>query len=89
MVQEPARPKAESKQPSSVDLSTQLLMKIADELSSIKEELSTLKKELAMYKGETAPVSKETSEQEEKTKGFFDEEEDEKLPLPVMSWTTF
>lgn len=72
---------AEPKQGTTVDLSTQLLMKIADELSSIKKELFTLKEELAVYKGnvpQTAPVE---AEQEEKSSGFFDDEEDEKIAL--------
>jgi hypothetical protein len=57
--------------PASKDLSTQLLMKIADELSSIKDELSTLKKELSTIRaGKPAEDA-----------GFFDEEDDDKIAL--------
>jgi hypothetical protein len=62
---------------SSPDLSTQLLMRIADELASIRTELSTLKSELAGIKTETA--SAETDEAQ--NRGFFDEEDDEKIAL--------
>jgi hypothetical protein len=55
------------------DLSTQLLMRIADELSSIRAELATLKKELAHIKSE-AP--------EPGGQGFFNEAgDDEKIAL--------
>jgi hypothetical protein len=55
------------------DLSTQLLMKIADEVSSIRMELATLKKELSHIKSE-AP--------EPGGQGFFNEaEDDEKIAL--------
>ncbi|AEJ19441.1 hypothetical protein [Gracilinema caldarium] len=66
---------------SSVDLSTQLLMKIADELSTIKKELSTLKEELATYKNKPSINEETKSSSEEKQKGFFDDEEDEKIAL--------
>ncbi|MDR2304254.1 MAG: hypothetical protein LBE10_06675 [Treponema sp.] len=55
------------------DLSTRLLMKIAEELSSIHAELSTLKKEFTALKS-GVPAGEEQS-------GFFDEEEDEKIAL--------
>ncbi|MDR1446167.1 MAG: hypothetical protein LBI90_04645 [Treponema sp.] len=55
------------------DLSTKLLMKIAEELSSIRVELSTLKKEFIVLKS-GAPAGEEQG-------GFFDEEEDEKIAL--------
>ena len=57
------------------DLSTQLLMKIADELSSIRNELSTLKKEFAGLQsvgGEKADAVQG---------GFFGEVDDEKIAL--------
>ncbi|MCL1929044.1 MAG: hypothetical protein FWG07_09685 [Treponema sp.] len=57
------------------DLSTQLLQRIADELSSIKKEISSLKSELSVVRGEI-----KTSESTEST-GFFDEEDDEKIAL--------
>ncbi|WP_304224867.1 hypothetical protein [Gracilinema caldarium] len=72
---------AEPKQGTTVDLSTQLLMKIADELSSIKKELFTLKEELAVYKGNVPQAAPAEAEQEEKSSGFFDDEEDEKIAL--------
>ncbi|MDR1307904.1 MAG: hypothetical protein LBK74_10070 [Treponema sp.] len=56
-------------------LSTQLLMKIADELSSIKKELSSLKSELAVVRGGAAEAV------DAKGGGFFDEEDDEKIAL--------
>ncbi|MDR2662526.1 MAG: hypothetical protein LBC31_05965 [Treponema sp.] len=57
-------------------LSTQLLMKIADELSSIKRELSSLKSELAVVRGGAAAEAADA-----KGGGFFDEEDDEKIAL--------
>ena len=56
------------------DLSTQLLMKIAEELSSIRTELSSLKKE---FSGIKAAAAQEEGEE----KGFFGEEDDEKIAL--------
>jgi hypothetical protein len=60
------------------DLSTQLLMKIADELSSIRTELSVLKKEFSSVRGK-APAGEDKGEGQKK--GFFDEAEDEKIAL--------
>jgi len=62
-----------------IDLSNQLLMKIADELSSIKKELSSLKQEFSVVRGEVKEAKAETPES--KGGGFFDEEEDEKIAL--------
>jgi hypothetical protein len=59
------------------DLSTQLLIKIADELSSIRSELATLKKEFAGIH----PSASGADKTEGPKKGFFDEEEDEKIAL--------
>ena len=59
---------------SASDLSTQLLMKIAEELSSIRAELSSLKKEFSVVKASTH--SEEGGE-----KDFFGEEDDEKIAL--------
>jgi hypothetical protein len=53
------------------DLSTQLLLKIANELSSIRGELSDLKKEFSMIRN-VAPEEKH---------GFFTEEDDETIAL--------
>jgi hypothetical protein len=60
------------------DLSTQLLMKIAEELSSIRSELSVLKKEFSGFR-EHAPAGEDKAEGQKK--GFFDEAEDEKIAL--------
>jgi pilus assembly protein FimV len=57
-----------------LDLSTQLLMKIAEELSSIRSELSTLKREFSGLKA-AAPQA------EGKEKDFLGEEDDEKISL--------
>jgi hypothetical protein len=59
----------------SKDLSTQLLMKIADELSSIKNELSTLKGELSTIRAGKPPVGATEDA------GYFDEEDDDKIAL--------
>ncbi|MDR2477752.1 MAG: hypothetical protein LBD48_00410 [Treponema sp.] len=65
----------ESGQPAaSAELSTKLLMKIADELSSIRTELTTLKKEFAGIRAETGG-------EEDHRGGFFAEEDDEKIAL--------
>jgi hypothetical protein len=69
-------PKAQN---AGVDLSTQLLMKIADELSSIRSELSSLKNELSVIRSEAAGAE---SGEEQGGGGFFmDEEDDEKIAL--------
>jgi hypothetical protein len=62
---------------SAPDLSTQLLMKIADELASIRTELTTLKKDLSGLKAESASEGAEDGQ----SRGFFDEEDDEKIAL--------
>jgi hypothetical protein len=67
-------PPAEEKP--AADLSTQLLMKIADELSSIRTELATLKLEFSAIREEAADDKGDAQK-----KGFFDEEEDEKIAL--------
>ena len=59
---------------SNVELSTQLLMQIAEELSSIRKELSSLKKEFSEIKT-TAPAA------EAAESGFFGKEDDEKIAL--------
>ena len=77
-------PAAEAPRP---DLSTEILLKIADELSSIRGELVSLKSKIGeVIVGEAAPkkpVEEETEPQEEagSTGGFFDEEEDETIAL--------
>ncbi|MDR2717758.1 MAG: hypothetical protein LBB89_06830 [Treponema sp.] len=66
------------------EASTQLLMKIADELSAIRLELSTLKKEFAGVRIESAPGVKTAGvTAEARHGGFFDGEEgdDEKITL--------
>lgn len=62
------------------DLSTQLLMKIAEEIASIKNELATLKEELSHFKG-SSESHHEEKEKESGPRGFFEEEEDEKIAL--------
>jgi hypothetical protein len=62
----------------STDLSTQLLMKIADELASIKKELSSLKEELSVIRSEKP--GKRSGEGAEEG-GFFNEEDDGKIAL--------
>lgn len=69
-------------------LSNELLLKIADELSSIRGELVNLKGQLGALQKEgepekEAPVAAPGAEREnaEKRGGFFDEEEDETIAL--------
>jgi hypothetical protein len=64
---------AQTERGSSVDLSTQLLMKIAEELSSIRTELSSLKKEFSGIK----VAAKSSEKEEERIYG----EDDEKIAL--------
>ncbi len=64
-----------------VDLSTQLLMRIAEELSSIKTELTSLKQELAILKSDAREKPQAEPSAEDGAKGFFDEEDDEKIAL--------
>jgi hypothetical protein len=59
------------------ELSTQLLMRIAEELSAIKSELSSLKNELQDVK----KSADEAVPEEQSGGGFFDEEDDEKIAL--------
>jgi hypothetical protein len=59
------------------DLSTRLLMRIADELASIRTELSTLKSELAGIKTEGVPAETDDAQNH----GFFGDEDDEKIAL--------
>jgi hypothetical protein len=81
---EPENPPPKADVPSGItdssggaDLSNQLLMKIADELSSIKRELSSLKSELALVRSDAG----KTESADAKGGGFFDEEDDEKIAL--------
>ncbi|MFP3043114.1 hypothetical protein LQZ19_14970 [Treponema primitia] len=61
------------------DVSTQILMKIADELASIKGELSSLKSELSIIRSERPDQN--AGEDEAEGAGFFDEEDDDKIAL--------
>ncbi|HUX36255.1 MAG TPA: hypothetical protein VMV44_00010 [Rectinemataceae bacterium] len=66
-------------------LANELLLKIANELSSIRSELVTLKSQLATAKAEepgasSGPEADESAEPET-SGGFFDEEDDEKIAL--------
>ncbi len=66
------------------DKSTELLMVIADELSSIKQEISTLKAELAGFKGmpQTGESPGATGQDAADNSGFFsDDDNDEAIAL--------
>lgn len=70
------------------DLSTEILLKIADELSSIRGELVSLKTQLGTLRKEAEsavqaeqPSSLEKEEDAGQAGGFFDEEEDETIAL--------
>ena len=68
------------------DKSTELLMRIADELSSIKQEISTLKTEITSYKeeagqGEIKSSQKENSELQDNSGFFSDDDTDETIAL--------
>jgi hypothetical protein len=69
-------PKVSEETGISGDISTQLLMRIAQELSSIKDELSSLKKELFQIKNTAVEPAEQSG-----GGGFFDEEDDEKIAL--------
>ncbi|MDR3124129.1 MAG: hypothetical protein LBU16_10185, partial [Treponema sp.] len=60
----------------STDLSTQLLMKIADELSAIKGEISSLKGEFSAIRSQKPRIGGDGEDA-----GFFDEEDDDKIAL--------
>jgi hypothetical protein len=62
-----------SQSPAVSELSNQLLLRIAEELSSIRAELTSLKKDFAGMKAESQP--------QEREHGFFNEEEDETIAL--------
>lgn len=79
-------PETEEKTVIGTDRSTELLMKIADELSSIKNEISTLKNELAGIKGLSAESPESsfpgTQDKTGETSGFFtDDDPDETIAL--------
>jgi len=67
----------------SLDSSSEILLKIADELSSIRGELVSLKKQLKEYRHEEPSPVEDKGVQEESAApgGFFDEEEDETIAL--------
>ncbi|MDR3193633.1 MAG: hypothetical protein LBT87_11260 [Treponema sp.] len=70
-------PAAGEEKGASADLSTELLKKIAEELSSIRSELSALKDEFSVIRGQTL-----TAEDASRGHGgFFDQEEDDKIAL--------
>ena len=79
---------AASPAPSSHDLSTEILLKIAEELASIRGELVSLKTQLGEVKRESASEAEiepapsfEKEEEAAPAGGFFDEEEDETIAL--------
>ncbi len=69
------------------DLSTEILLKIADELSSIRGELVSLKVQIGDVMRSAAPPAMKAAEslpeeaEESAPGGFFDEEEDETIAL--------
>ncbi len=83
----PPRP-APAPRSSSPDLSTEILLKIAEELSSIRGELVSLKTQLGDLRREAeagagmeAPPSLDSEGSDSRAGGFFDEEEDETIAL--------
>jgi hypothetical protein len=75
----PEEPVSPGETAPAADLSTRLLMKIADELSSIRNELSNLKREFRVLRRGEGSAAEPA---EEGGRGFFDEEEDdEKISL--------
>jgi len=67
---------------SRADASSDVLLKIAEELSSIRGELVSLKAQLNELRPESAaPAEKETAAEAKAAGGFFDEEEDETIAL--------
>lgn len=75
-----------SASPADSSLSTELLQKIAEELSSIRGELVTLKDQIGSLKAEGIATADETIEEEPLAPphpigGFFDDEEDETIAL--------
>lgn len=81
----PEEPVAASKNTAGSDsaalLSTQLLMRIADELSSIKNEITALKTELSVLKEGAVAASVPEEDDSQANGGFFADEEDEKIAL--------
>ena len=69
--------------PSDNSVSSDLLQKIALELSSIKEELVSLRSQLGELKREPVPADMEAAETEEDGAkgGFFDDEDDDTIAL--------
>jgi hypothetical protein len=63
------------------DMSTRLLMQIAEELNSIKSELSSLKSELAAVKNEVPSQFPAPLPDDPTTGSFFDEDDDETIAL--------
>ena len=68
-------------QDNKMDLSTELLLRIANELSSIKNELSSLKNELTVLRAENRGPAETHTPEPDAAHGFFDEEEDETIAL--------
>jgi pilus assembly protein FimV len=68
--------------PAKSDLSSELLLKIADELRSIRGELVALKSQIGGLSAPSEPVPKpEPTVDKSASGGFFDEEEDETIAL--------
>ena len=63
------------------DVSAQLLLRIADELSSIRADITTLKKEFAEIRSESGPDDGAGDAGDIWTKGFFSGDDDGKITL--------
>jgi len=63
------------------ELSSQLLQRIAEELSSIRSELTDLKKEFAIVRSGALETEKTEPQAAGDRSGFFSEEDDEKISL--------
>jgi len=84
----PSPPALGARPPDKPDLSTEILLKIADELSSIRGELISLKTQIGDVMRSAEPAAKkaaeavpEEGEDSGPSGGFFDEEEDETIAL--------
>ncbi len=80
------KPEARETAKGGSDLSTEILLKIADELSSIRGELVSLKSQLGSLKARAPALAEailegEEAPKEEASGGFFDDEEDETIAL--------
>ena len=68
-------------EPHQEDMSTQVLAKIVNEISSIKSELTTLKKEFAEIRSESGSGGMDEALHDSSVGGFFEGADDEKVAL--------